>query len=69
MSVWKRFSTTRVFSIDLQTVFIYRFLFWVKDLIFIELNIVNCNNLAILKDLNIIDVATLITNEIANIYL
>ncbi len=47
----------------------YRLLVWVKDLIFVELDVVNCNNLAILRDPNAIDIATLITDEIANMCL
>ena len=46
----------------------YRLLVWVKDLVLVKLDIANYNDLAILKDLDTIDVAALIADEIANIY-
>src|SRR5437667_9543617 len=67
VSVWKRFSSTRVFSIDPQAVFTDGFIIRVKDLILVELNIANCDDLTILWDPDSIDVAALIANEIANV--
>ena len=48
VSIRKRFSSTKIFSIDLKTVFTYRFLIRVKNLVFIKLDVANCDDLAIL---------------------
>jgi hypothetical protein len=69
MSIWKRFSIIKVFSIDSQTIFTHKFLVRIKNLVFIKLNIANRDDLAILKDLNVINVIILIANEIADMCL
>jgi hypothetical protein len=68
VSIWKRFSSIRVFSIDPQTVFTYRFLVRVKDLVLVELDVANRDDLAILRDPDAVDIIALIANEVADIY-
>jgi len=67
VSFLKRFHTIRVFSVDPQAVFTHGFLVRIKDFVLVELDVANRNDLAILWDLDAVDITTLITNEVADI--